>query len=83
VQVGNEYICGKKYRHIKLSPGEIQTPAHWNLIGGNMADPLCYSPAVFFRYLRFIPRSFAQVKNSALVEKHVRFLILFTLFKNA
>jgi hypothetical protein len=48
---------------MKGSPDEIQTPARWNLIGDSMTASVCYCPAVFFRYLRLLPRPFMQVKE--------------------
>lgn len=83
-QVETEHTYGQKYSHIKGSPGGIQTPARWNLIGDSMAASLCYCPAVFLRYLHLIPRPFAQVKKKLSARlKNARFSILFTLFKNA
>jgi hypothetical protein len=38
-QVGIEYAHGLLYMYVQGSPVEIQTPAHWNLIGRSMTAP--------------------------------------------
>jgi hypothetical protein len=57
-----------------VSPVEIQTPTHWNLMGYSVTPApfprrLCYRPAVFVRQLRPNALSFSQGKIRRAFEK--------------
>lgn len=51
-----------QFVYAQVSPYEIETPAHWNMICRSVTaqPPMCYCPAVFFLVLRFIALAFMQ-----------------------
>jgi hypothetical protein len=61
--------------YMEVSPLEIRTPTHWNLMGYSVTPApfprrLCYRPAVFFHQLRPIALSFSQGKIRRAFEKY-------------
>jgi hypothetical protein len=72
---------------IEVSPVEIQTPAHWNLMGYSVTPAsfphrLRYRPAVFFRQFRPIGALVLARKDLAHVRKILIFQFL-NLFKKS
>ena len=69
------------YKYVKVIPVELQTPTHWNMIGGALPPRrMCYRPAVFFRHLSLIALSFPHRKIRHALHKF--YYLIFLLFRS-
>jgi hypothetical protein len=80
-----EYTYGQLYMYIQGGPFQLQTPAHWNLIGRSMTarppDSFCYRPAVFFRNFSLTELSFPHAKIRRAFQKSLFKFFFFYILK--